>query len=406
VTFDVKRVRAVYPALSDGYAYLDGAAGTQVPTAVIEAIADAYRSGIGNVGGTFPASGRAGSIVAECRQALADLTGASPDGVILGPNMTTLTYRLAETLSRRWGPGDEVVVSRLDHDANVRPWVQAAARRGATVRWAEVDTSTTELPPAQYGDLLSERTRLVAVTAASNVVGTRPDVAAIAAAAHAVGALVYVDGVHATPHVPVDVGALGADFYATSAYKWSGPHIGTVVGEPALLETLDPDKLAPAPPGVPGRFERGTAAFADLAGVTAAVEHLASLDPAPDNPEIAAGSRRQRVLASMAAVEEYEMRLFARLLGGLDAMEHVTSYGRAARRAPTAFFTVAGYSPRQVAEYLAVRQVNVWNGDNYAWELAGALGLRDSGGAVRAGLVHYNDEADVDRLLAAVGELA
>ena len=409
MTFDVKRVRAVYPALSDGYAYLDGAAGTQVPTAVIEAIADAYRSGIGNVGGTFPASGRAGSIVAECRQALADLTGASPDGVILGPNMTTLTYRLAETLSRRWGPGDEVVVSRLDHDANVRPWVQAAARRGATVRWAEVDTSTTELPPAQYGDLLSERTRLVAVTAASNVVGTRPDVAAIAAAAHAVGALVYVDGVHATPHVPVDVGALGADFYATSAYKWSGPHIGTVVGEPALLETLDPDKLAPAPPGVPGRFERGTAAFADLAGVTAAVEHLASLDPdpnPPDNPEIAAGSRRQRVLASMAAVEEYETRLFARLLGGLDAMEHVTSYGRAARRAPTAFFTVAGHSPRQVAEHLAVRQVNVWNGDNYAWELAGALGLRDSGGAVRAGLVHYNDEADVDRLLAAVGELA
>jgi cysteine desulfurase family protein (TIGR01976 family) len=409
VTFDVKRVRAAYPALSDGYAYLDGAAGTQVPTAVIEAIADAYRSGIGNVGGTFPASGRAGSIVAECRQALADLTGASPDGVILGPNMTTLTYRLAETLSRRWGPGDEVVVSRLDHDANVRPWVQAAARRGATVRWAEVDTSTTELPPAQYGDLLSERTRLVAVTAASNVVGTRPDVAAIAADAHAVGALVYVDGVHATPHVPVDVGALGADFYATSAYKWSGPHIGTVVGRPALLETLDPDKLAPAPPGVPGRFERGTAAFADLAGVTAAVEHLASLGPdpnSPDNPGIAAGSRRQRVLASMAAVEEYETLLFARLLGGLDAMEHVTSYGRAARRAPTAFFTVTGHSPRQVAEHLAVRRVNVWNGDNYAWELAGALGLRDSGGAVRAGLVHYNDDDDVDRLLAAVGELA
>ena len=249
MTFDVKRVRAAYPALSDGYAYLDGAAGTQVPAAVIEAIADAYRSGIGNVGGTFPASGRSGSILAECRQALADLTGASPDGVILGPNMTTLTYRLADTLSRRWEPGDEVVVSRLDHDANVRPWVQAAARRGATVRWAEVDISTTELPAAQYGDLLSERTRLVAVTAASNVVGTRPDVAAIAAAAHAAGALVYVDGVHATPHVPVDVGALGADFYATSAYKWSGPHIGTVVAEPALLETLHPDKLAPAPAG-------------------------------------------------------------------------------------------------------------------------------------------------------------
>src|SRR5690349_7825074 len=237
----------------------------------------------------------------------------------------------------------------------------------------------------------------------SNVVGTRPDLAAIAAAAHAVGALVYVDGVHATPHVPVDVAALGADFYATSAYKWSGPHIGTVVADPALLDSLHPDKLAPAPAEVPGRFERGTAAFADLAGVVAAVEHLASLGHGPD---LVAATRRQRVLASMATVEDYETQLFAGLLGGLDAMEHVTLYGRAARRAPTAFFTVVGRTPRQVAEHLAARQVNVWSGDNYAWELAGALGLRDSGGAVRAGLVHYNDQADVDRLLAAVAELA
>jgi cysteine desulfurase family protein (TIGR01976 family) len=403
VTFDVSRVRAAYPALSDGYAYLDGAAGTQVPSAVIEAIAAAYRAGIGNAGGAFPASGRSDAILAECRRAVADLTGAVPEGVILGPNMTTLTYRLAETLSRQWGPGDEVVVSRLDHDANVRPWVQAAARRGAIVRWAEVDISTAELPSGQYSGLLTERTRLVAVTAASNIVGTRPDVAAIAAAAHAAGALCYVDGVHATPHVPVDVGALGADFYATSAYKWSGPHIGTVVADPALLETLSPDKLVPAPAGVPGRFERGTPGYADLAGVTAAVEHLASLDPGPGT---ATGSRRERVQASMAAVEQYETDLFARLLGGLSAMGHVTLYGKAARRTPTAFFTVAGYSPREVAERLAARQVNVWNGDNYAWELAGAFGLRDSGGAVRAGLVHYNDESEVDRLLAAVAELA
>jgi len=399
VAFDIGRVRAAYPALDDGYAYLDGAAGTQVPTAVIEAIAGTYRSGIGNAGGAFPASGRADAIVAECRQALADLTGAHPDGVILGPNMTTLTYRLADTLSRRWGPGDEVVVSRLDHDANVRPWVQAATRQGATVRWAEVDISTAELPAAQFGELVSERTRLVAVTAASNIVGSRPDVAAIAAAAHAVGALCYVDGVHATPHVPVDVASLGADFYATSSYKWSGPHIGAVVADPALLETLHPDRLAPAPAGVPGRFERGTAAFADLAGVAAAVDHLAGLDAS------AAGTRRERVLASMAAVERYEGELFARLLGGLAALGHVTLYGKAARRTPTAFFTVAGYTPREVAERLAARAINVWNGDNYAWELAAAFGLRESGGAVRAGLVHYNDEAEVDRLLAAVGEL-
>ena len=400
MTFDVTRVRAAYPALNDGYAYLDGAAGTQMPSAVIEAIAETYRLGIGNMGGAFPASARATGIVAECRRALADLTGGDPRGVILGPNMTTLTYRLADTLSRNWGPGDEVVVSRLDHDANIRPWVQAAGRSDAMVRWAEVDVSTTELPVTQYADLLSEHTRLVAVTAASNIVGTRPDLAAIAAAAHEVGALCYVDGVHATPHVPVDVAAFGADFYATSAYKWSGPHIGAVVADPALLETLHPDKLAPAPAGVPGRFERGTAAFADLAGVIAAVDHLAGLDPA------AAGSRREQVLASMAAVEQYEGQLFARLLEGLASMRHVTLYGKAARRAPTAFFTVAGYAPHHVADRLAARKVNVWHGDNYAWELTGAFGLREAGGGVRAGLVHYNDEAEVDRLLSAVAELA
>jgi selenocysteine lyase/cysteine desulfurase len=240
----------------------------------------------------------------------------------------------------------------------------------------------------------------VAVTAASNVLGTRPDVAAIAAVAHAAGALCYVDGVHATPHVPVDVSALGADFYATSAYKWAGPHVAAVVAGPALLETLWPDKLAPSSDEVPGRFERGTLPFADLAGVAAAVEHLASLAPGAAS----GGSRRERLLASMTAVEEYEMALFARLLDGLGAMSHVTLYGKAARRTPTAFFTAAGLTPREVASRLAARGVNVWNGDNYAYELCGALGLEPDG-AVRAGLVHYNDASDVDRLLAGVGEL-
>ena len=408
MTFDVHRIRAAYPALADGHAYLDGAAGTQVPMAVIDAIAAAYRSGIGNAGGSFPASARSGTIVAECRAAVADLVGGVPEGVIIGPNMTTLTYRLAGTLSRAWQPGDEVVVSRLDHDANVRPWVQAAERRGAVVRWAEVDKSTTELAAGQYSSLLTERTRLVAVTAASNIVGTRPDVPAIAAAAHAVGALCYVDGVHATPHVPVDVRALGADFYATSAYKWSGPHIGLVIADPALLGTLHPDKLAPAPDEVPGRFERGTAAFADLAGVVAAVDHIAAMAGAAGAGAAGAGaeSRRQRVLVSMAAVQAYEGELFARLLSGLASLDHVTLYGGTARRTPTAFFTVAGFTPRQTAARLAEARVNVWSGDNYAWELVGALGLRATGGAVRAGLVHYNDESDVDRLLAVVADMA
>ena len=399
MAFDVGSVRAAYPALADGFAYLDGAAGTQVPGSVIDAISAAYRAGLGNAGGAFPASERSAALTADCRQALADLTGGTADGVILGPNMTTLTYRLAATLARGWRPGDEVIVSRLDHDANVRPWVQAAQRAGAAVRWAEVDISTGELPASQYADLLSDRTRLVAVTAASNVLGTRPDVAAITAQARAAGAISYVDGVHATPHVPVDVAALGADFYATSAYKWSGPHVGAVIADPARLESLRPDKLMPAPDSVPDRFEQGTPPFADLAGVTAAVDHLAQL------AGTAGGSRRQRLLASMAAVQEYETSLFQVLAGGLAAMGHVTSYGKAASRTPTAYFNVAGQSPGEVARHLAERKINVWSGHNYAWELTGALGIRDSGSAVRAGLVHYNDRSEVDRLLAAVAEL-
>jgi cysteine desulfurase family protein (TIGR01976 family) len=397
---DVSAVRAMYPALADGYAYLDGAAGTQLPAPVIDAISDAYRSGLGNSDGAFPASGRSDAIIAEGRRAVADLVGGDPAGVILGPNMTTLTYRIAATLARDWRPGDQVIVSRLDHDANIRPWVQAARRAGADVRWAEVDLPSGELDPAQYDTLLTGRTRLVAVTAASNIIGTRPDVAAITAKARAAGALSYVDGVHATPHGPTDMAALGADFYATSAYKWSGPHIGAVIADPALLEPLRPDKLDPAPDNVPDRFEWGTPPFADLAGAAAAVDHLAGLDPS------AAGTRRQRLLASMAAAQDHEQRLFAVLRDGLAAMDKVTTYGNARRRTATVFFNVAGLSPRAVAEHLAGRKVNVWDGNNYAWELAGVLGIRDSGSAVRAGLVHYNDRSDVDRLLAAVAELA
>jgi cysteine desulfurase family protein (TIGR01976 family) len=399
VAYDIEQVRSAYPALNDGYAYLDGAAGTQVPVAVIDAIAAAYRDGIGNAGGAFPASARSGEIVTACRTAVAALTGGDPAGVILGPNMTTLTYRLAGTLAKQWEPGDEIVVSRLDHDANIRPWVQAADQAGVTVLWAEVDKSTGELHAEQYRSLVSDRTRLVAVTAASNAIGTRPYVPVIAGLAHKVGALVYVDGVHATPHIPVNMRQLGADFYATSAYKWSGPHIGAVVGEPDVLETLRPDKLNPAPDTIPDRFERGTLPFADLAGVAAAVEHLASLD------DEATGSLRERVLTSMTAVERHESELFTILLDGLASMDHVTLYGSAQRRAPTAFFSVAGYRPAEVAAHLAGLRINVWSGTNYAVELCGVLGLGTEG-AVRAGIVHYNNASDVARLLEAVAALA
>ncbi|HEX9041293.1 MAG TPA: cysteine desulfurase-like protein [Trebonia sp.] len=399
-SFDVAAVRALYPALADGHAYLDGAAGTQVPVSVIDAIASAYRAGIGNLGGAFAASRRAGEIVAEARAAVADLTGGAPEGVIFGPSATALAYRISDALSRAWTAGDDIVVSRLDHDSNVRPWIQAAGRVGVDVKWAEVDLVTGELPTAQYADLIGPRTRLVAVTAASNAIGTRPDVAAIAGLAHAMGALCYVDGVHATPHVPVDVTALGADFFTTSAYKWSGPHLAAAVAPPELLETVWPDKLAPSSNAVPWRFERGTLPFADLAGTTAAVEHLAALAPGASP-----ASRRERVLASMTAVEAYEAALFARLVGGLAELDQVTLYGKAARRAPTAFFSVAGLAPRAVAEHLAARGVNVWDGDNYAYELCTVLGLEPDG-AVRAGLVHYNDASDVDRFLEGITDLA
>jgi cysteine desulfurase family protein (TIGR01976 family) len=404
VKLDVAAVRACYPALADGYAYLDGAAGTQVPATVIEAMSEAQARGLGNSGGAFPASKRADAITADSRVAVAALTGGDPGGVIFGASMTALTYRLAATLAKDWRPGDEVVVSRLDHDANVRPWVQAAEQAGATLRWADVDPETGELPAGQYRELITDRTRLVAVTAASNLIGTRPDVPAITAMAHAAGALSYVDGVHATPHVPVDVHALGADFYATSAYKWSGPHIGIVVADPALLEGLRPDKLVPSPDEVPERFEFGTLPFASLAGVTAAVEHLAALAAPSDGGSGA--SLRDRVLESMTAVQQHEQELFEFLLAGLDSMAQVRTYGRAASRTATAYFTVAGYSPEQVAEHMASRKINVWDGHNYAWELTGVLGIRAVGSAVRAGLVHYNDSTDVDRLLTAVAELS
>ena len=396
-------MRALYPALTDGHAYLDGAAGTQVPVSVIDAIASAYRAGIGNLGGAFAASRRAVEIVAEARAALADLTGGTADGVVFGPSATALAYRISDAMSRAWTAGDDIVVSRLDHDSNVRPWIQAAGRAGVDVKWAEADLVTGELPVAQYADLIGPRTRLVAVTAASNAIGTRPDVAAISGLAHAMGALCYVDGVHATPHVPVDVAALGADFFTTSAYKWSGPHLAAAVAPPELLETVWPDKLAPSSNEVPWRFERGTLPFADLAGTTAAVEHLAALAPGADGA--APASRRERVIASMTAVEAYEAALFARLLGGLARLDRVTLYGKAARRAPTAFFNVDGLAPRAVAEHLAARGVNVWDGDNYAYELCTALGLEPDG-AVRAGLVHYNNAADVDRFLEGITDLA
>src|SRR4051812_31131579 len=268
--YDVAQVRSRYPALGDGWAYLDGAAGTQVPRAVIDAESAAYAAGIGNHGGAFAASRRSDALTGAARSAIADLLGApSAQGVVLGPSTTALVYRFAEALARTWRAGDEIVLPRLDHDANVRPWVQAAGRAQVTVRWADPVQPSLDLPSEAVAAQIGPRTRLVAVTAASNVVGTRPDLAAIAAAAHAVDALVFVHGVHATPHGVVDMVASGADFWATSAYKWSGPHLAAVAADPRLLEGLHPDKLDSVADVAPDRFERGTSAFAQHAGLAA-----------------------------------------------------------------------------------------------------------------------------------------
>jgi cysteine desulfurase family protein (TIGR01976 family) len=309
---------------------------------------------------------------------------------------------MARTLSMAWSPGMEVVVSRLDHDANVRPWVQAAEEAGATVRWADVDLATGELPVAQYAELIGPNTTLVAVTAASNAIGTVPAVRQIADLAHAAGAHVYVDGVHATAHRLTDVRALGADMYVTSAYKWSGPHYAALVAEPWFLSGLMPAKLLPSPWTAPDKFEYGTLSFELLAGITAAVDHLAGLG---DLAGPAAATRRQRLVASFAAITEHEDRLTARLLAGLTAIDGVTICPAPPGRCPTVSFRVGGQAPADTARLLGDQGICVSSGDYYAVEYFLAAGLRDSGGAVRASIYHYNTEDEIDRLLTAVAKL-
>jgi len=396
MAYDVERVRQSFPALKEGAAHFDGPGGSQVPRQVGHAIAGTITAAIANRGTVTAAERRADSVVNEARQAVADLLGATPDGVVFGRSMTQLTYDISRALAKQWSAGDEVVVTRLDHDANIRPWVRAAEVAGATVRWAPFDPATGELAVSDVTDLLSERTRVVAVTGASNILGTRPDVRAIADAAHAQGALVYVDGVHLTPHASVDVASLGADFFVCSPYKFLGPHLGTLAADPGLLDKLEPDKLLPQTDDVPERFELGTLPYELLAGTTAAIDFLADLVEGD-------GDRRSRLVASMAALEDYEAGLFAMLLDGLAALDGVTLHGSAVQRTPTALFSVAGRTPQEVYERLALAGVNAPGGNFYALEASRWLGLGDEG-ATRAGLAPYTDSSDIDRLVTAVAD--
>ncbi|HET7385428.1 MAG TPA: cysteine desulfurase-like protein [Nocardioidaceae bacterium] len=399
-TLDVSGVRSHFPALEQGVAYFDGPGGTQVPREVGDKIIETITGGISNRGTVTHVERLAESVVTGARAAVADLLGCAAEGVVFGRSMTQVTLDIARALARTWQPGDEVVVTRLDHDANIRPWVIAAATAGASVRWVGFDTTTADLSVDDVAAQLSPHTRLVAVTGASNLLGTRPDVASIAAAVHDLGtdALVYVDGVHLTPHAPVSVADLGADFYACSPYKFLGPHHGLVAASPDLLETLQPDKLLPSSNDVPERFELGTLPYEMLAGTTAAIDFLAGLaSTAPD--------RRTRILESMTAVAEHEDAMFARLMDGLLGLDGVTVHGSPKVRTPTALFSVDGHSPREVYEHLATLDVNAPAGSFYALEAARWFGLGDAG-AVRAGIAPYTNADDVDRLLAGVAQVA
>ena len=396
---DVASVRAHFPALTEGAAHFDGPGGSQTPDVVARAVADTLTSAISNRGTVTASERRAEQVVTDCRGALAGLLGADPRGIVFGRSATSLTYDLARALAKHWGPGDEVVVTRLDHDANIRPWVQAAESVGATVRWVDFDPATGELSADAVAAVLSERTRLVATTGASNLIGTRPPVCRVADLAHEVGALHWVDGVHATAHASVDLAALRADFWTCSPYKFMGPHCGVLAADPALLETLHADKLLPSTDAVPERFELGTLPYELVAGTTAAVDFIATLDDTG-----AGATRRERIELGMKAVHAHERVLLDELEPALRALDGVTVHSNARSRTPTLLFTVAGRDPQEIRGLLAERGVNAPAGHFYAIECSRHLGLGDSGG-VRVGLAPYTSADDIDRLVTGLTEI-
>ncbi|MGF1665016.1 MAG: cysteine desulfurase-like protein [Acidimicrobiia bacterium] len=400
--FDVDHLRSLFPALTrtDGsgrpYLYADGPAGTQVPRSVIAAVAAGMAEAASNVGGHFEASRSSEAVVAGARQAAADLVGGSPDEIIFGANMTTVTFAFSRALAQTWSSGDRIVLSGLDHDANVSPWLRAAADRGAEVVFADVTADAT-LDLDHLESLIDHRTRLVAVTGCSNAFGSRVDVGRVASAAHAVGALCYVDAVHLAPHVRIDVADLGVDFLVCSAYKFYGPHVGILWGRAELLAATEAYKVRPAPSEPPGRFETGTPSFALFAGVTAAVDHIASLGEGPD--------RGNRLDDAYRVVGAHERALGERLLAGLPTGIRLWGPPTMDGRVSTFAVGVDGMTADQASARLGERGIFTWSGHYYAIEPMRRLGLLDQGGLVRIGLVATTTEEEVDRLLAELADL-
>jgi len=403
---DVPRLRQQFPALQQypQRIYLDGPAGTQVPQRVLDAVQHYLIHTNANHGGFFATSRQSDELLDAAHQAVAELLNApSPDEIVFGPNMTTLTFYLSRSVGRTLKPGDEVVVTRLDHDANVRPWVLAARDAGATVRWVDVRPDDGTLDLDDFRRQLGPRTRLAALTCASNAVGTINDVRALTRLAHDAGALVFLDAVHYAPHGVIDVRAWGCDFLACSTYKFFGPHVGVLWGRRELLESLPAYKVEPAPEALPHRWMTGTQNHECLAGVKAAIDYLADLG----GP---AGTLRQRLATGMTAVREYETGLARHLLRALTDRPHFRVWGirrpeRLAERVPTVAVTHRTHSADALARHLADRQIQTWSGNMYALELTRRLGLEAKGGLLRLGLVHYNTVEEVDRLVRALDQL-
>ena len=405
-----ERVRADFPVFERRIggrpiAFFDGPGGSQVPVSVAAAVAEYLTLHNANTHGFFPTSEETDATITAAREAMADLLGApSPGEIVFGANMTTLTFHLSRSLGREWGQGDEVIVTELDHQANVAPWKKMAEERGMTVRVAPLHRDTLTLDYEALEGLLNSRTKLVAVGAASNAVGTVNDVRRVTGLARAAGALSFVDAVHFTPHRLVDVCALGCDFLACSAYKFFGPHVGVLWGMHEHLRHFNPYKVPPASNDAPERWETGTLNHEGLAGVRAAVDWIASLA----GGDAGGQTRRERLKHAYQAIEAHESALFEALEEGLRGTPGVRFYGvaKGSPRTPTAAFTISGCTPGDAARALGEEGVFVWNGDFYATTVCDALGLSDCGGLIRAGLAPYSTDEDVQRLVEGAARLA
>lgn len=409
MTLNIESLREQFPALQQQVngrpvAYLDGPGGTQVPQGVIAAMSSALAAGISNKGGPFLTSKRTDSIVAAAREAMVDFYHAArPEEIVFGQNMTSLTFSLSRALAQEWTAGDEIILTRLDHDANISPWLLAAEEKGVQVRWLDFRPEDCTLRLEALPGLLNDRTRLLAITHASNAVGSIPDVARAAQIAHEAGALVYVDAVHYGPHGLIDVQDLDCDFLVSSAYKYFGPHTGVLYGKYALLDELHAFKVRPAPKKPAGKWETGTQSFESLAGVTAAVNYLAHLGGGE-------GPRRERLVRGMAHIKMHEMALSEQFLRAATEVPGLRVFGitdieRLEARTPTFAVSLDGFTPKALATRLGEQGIFVWHGHYYAVAVMERLGLLDKGGLVRIGFVHINTPAEVDRVITALSEL-